>query len=135
MFFLIQIFLCTYIRRMSFTSQEQAKFLLGKCSSAYISTQVINEFVNVFLKKRKVPIETLMQAVDQLEENFAVVAVTTKTVRHALHLAQTYKYSYFDCLIVASAEENNCAVLYTEDLHNKHIIHNRLQVINPFAMD
>jgi len=35
-------------------------------------------------------------------------------------------------LIVASALENNCSILYTEDFQNGQIIEKKLKIINPF---
>ena len=43
-----------------------------------------------------------------------------------------YKYSYYDSLIIASALENDCAILYTEDLHHSQVIDEKLAIINPF---
>ncbi len=43
------------------------------------------------------------------------------------------KYRY-DSLIVVSALENNCSILYTEDLQDGQVIENALKIVNPFRV-
>ena len=43
-----------------------------------------------------------------------------------------YKYSYYDSLIIATALESKCKILYSEDMHHGQIIENSLKIINPF---
>ena len=47
-------------------------------------------------------------------------------------LRSKHNFSYWDSLIVASALENACEVLYTEDLQDGHVIEGRLRIVNPF---
>jgi predicted nucleic acid-binding protein len=49
----------------------------------------------------------------------------------ALQLANRYQFAWFDALIVASAVEGECSVLYTEDLQHGLAV-GRLRVTNPF---
>ncbi len=98
-----------------------------------ISTQVINEFINVMRKKRAVPIEDLQRVVRELTSIFTVSLVTVETIDQALTISKNLKYSYFDSLIIASAIENSCSVLYSEDMHHKHMVSKELIILNPFA--
>ena len=52
--------------------------------------------------------------------------------RNALKIASKYKYSFPDSLIIATAIEYNCNVLFSEDMHHNQIIENTLKIINPF---
>lgn len=97
-----------------------------------ISTQVINEFVNVMSKKKKVSFEKITEAVSELNKAFDVSVVSIETINIALSIAKKNNYSFFDCLIIASALENECNRLYTEDMHNKQRIDKSLEIINPF---
>ncbi len=54
-----------------------------------------------------------------------------KTVGEAWRIREIYHFSYWDSLIIASAMENRCAVLYTEDLQHGQNLDNCLQIINP----
>ncbi len=97
-----------------------------------ISTQVINEFINVMRKKRAVPIATLQGVVRELGSLCTVSLVTMETIECALGISQSHKYSYFDSLIIASAIENSCTILYSEDMHHKHVVADGLTILNPF---
>jgi len=40
----------------------------------------------------------------------------------ALELRQKYSFSYYDALVVATALENNCTTLFSEDMQNNQKI-------------
>ena len=61
------------------------------------------------------------------------LSVTGKsTYDHAFNLRQQQNISFWDSLIVAAALENNCSILYTENLQHNQLIENRIKIINPF---
>lgn len=115
--------------------KEQAEKLLKSSNEILISTQVINEFVHVLHHKRKTDFKTLAKAVRELSETFSITQITFDSIEYALKICNTYKYSYFDSLIIASAIENGCTALFTEDLHDKQFVENTLTIRNPFKMD
>jgi predicted nucleic acid-binding protein len=57
--------------------------------------------------------------------------LSAETSLLALRIAQEYRFSWFDSLIVASALENNCSILVSEDLHHGQVIEKNLTIINP----
>ena len=65
-------------------------------------------------------------------EIFDFVVITKKDIRKAMTIKGRYKYNYWDSLIIASALQNNCSVLYTEDLQDGQVIENALKIVNPF---
>lgn len=97
-----------------------------------LSTQVINEFINVMHKKRKVPLHELIITINELAENFTIAHISMRTIQQALHISQKYHYSYFDSLILSSALESDCSKLYSEDMHHLQLIENKLTIVNPF---
>ena len=101
----------------------------------FISTQVLGEFTNVLYKKYDYSINTIKTAITDFKNNFSIHNIKTETVERALEMMQTYKYSYWDSLIIASAIENNCSVLYSEDLHHNQILEQKLRIINPFILE
>ena len=132
-----KIFLDTNILIYAYSTDEPTKknaidMLLQQNSKILISTQVINEFINVMHKKRKVSYDNLIIAVQELFQNFIVVAIENATINNALCIANKYHYSYFDSLIIASSLESQCITLFTEDMHHGQIIENTLTIINPF---
>lgn len=54
------------------------------------------------------------------------------TVERAWELKQRYQLAYWDSLIVSSALETMCTVLYSEDLQHRQVIEGTLQIVNPF---
>jgi len=42
-------------------------------------------------------------------------------------------HAYYDCLILASALESGCEILFSEDMANQQIIENRLKIVNLFC--
>ncbi len=63
---------------------------------------------------------------------FRLWALETKTMRGGLGLAQRYGFSHYDSLIVATALQADCTVLYSEDLQHGQLIGGKLEIINPF---
>jgi predicted nucleic acid-binding protein len=53
------------------------------------------------------------------------------TIELALELQERYGFSYYDCLIIASALEAECEAIYTEDLGNGQKI-NGVKIKNIF---
>jgi predicted nucleic acid-binding protein len=54
------------------------------------------------------------------------------TLQVAKHLIRHYDFQIFDSIIVASALEANCEVLYSEDMHHHLAIEGQLSIVNPF---
>jgi predicted nucleic acid-binding protein len=96
-----------------------------------ISNQVINEICNVFLKKFKLSSNKIENVILELDSVLDVVNFDVSTQIKALKLKEKYQFQYFDALIVATALENKCKILYSEDMQHELIVENRLQIINP----
>lgn len=132
-----KVFLDSNIIIYLYSAQETNKTiivesLINNFSRRIVSTQVLNEFINVMYKKRSINIESLTLGIKEILGVFALVHITTDTIYLALHIANKCKYTYFDSLIIASALENGCDILFTEDMHHNHIIEDKLAIINPF---
>lgn len=98
-----------------------------------ISTQVINEFVNICYKKLRLADEQVKQAASELINTFQVVSFTDHTQLKALNIKERFKLQYYDSLIIATALENDCDILYSEDMQHGLVIDNQLKIINPFV--
>ncbi|MBX6423467.1 PIN domain-containing protein [Thermosulfurimonas sp. F29] len=66
-------------------------------------------------------------------EIFDFAIITKRDIKKAMFVKEKYKYNYWDSLIIASALENDCSVLYTEDMQHGQIIEGRLKIVNPFV--
>lgn len=60
-----------------------------------------------------------------------VASITTGTFLRALAIHHRYQISHWDALILASARELDCAVVYSEDLSHGQD-YDGVKVINPF---
>ena len=96
-----------------------------------ISVQIVNEFsVNAIRQKMQLPeIET---TVNQLLTHFHVQSLTTKHVRNAFRIVKRYGFSFWDSLVVSTALDMHCSVLFTEDMQNGQWIDDVLEIRNPF---
>jgi predicted nucleic acid-binding protein len=105
--------------------------ILGS-SDSVISLQVISEFTSTCLQKRIFNIEEVSEAVYGFMRALRLVPIKESTIVSALKPVKKYKFSYCDSLIATAALENDCSVLYTEDLQHGQLINNRLRITNPF---
>lgn len=96
-----------------------------------ISTQILSEFFCTLTRKGFKSKKEAKEIVIELSENFRVVPIKQNTVISAIDLHLKYGYSYWDSLVVASALENGCKTLFSEDLQSGQLIENKLKVTNP----
>ena len=101
--------------------------------SGTISTQVVQEFLNVATRKFKTPINAQDSKVylAKVLEPLCKVYSDFPLFELAIYLQATTKYSFYDSLIIAAALKGNCRILYTEDLQNDQRIYD-LTIKNPF---
>ncbi|MCY7350108.1 MAG: hypothetical protein LH606_05515 [Cytophagaceae bacterium] len=50
----------------------------------------------------------------------------------ALRIKGRYGYQFYDSLIIATALQVGCTVLYSEDMQDGQVIDLRLTILNPF---
>ena len=97
------------------------------------SIQVMNEASNIWLKKYTLDRSTIAKFIDEIESiSDEVLSVQRKTINRALDIKEQYGYSYYDCLMLASAIEASCSIILTEDMNDGQVIDGELQIINPF---
>jgi predicted nucleic acid-binding protein len=97
-----------------------------------VSTQVINECVNVCLRKLGFSKEKSYTFADNIMRRTNVIPVDEAIVRKSAVIAIQNQISNWDALIIAAALLENCDILYTEDMQHGQIFDGRLTVVNPF---
>lgn len=96
-----------------------------------ISVQVLNEFASVVRRKQLLSGDEISEVESRFRRLLIVAPLTLESHDSALRLNIRYGFHFYDSLIVASALETGCDVLYSEDLqHNQRI--EGLRVVNPF---
>ncbi len=98
-----------------------------------ISLQVVNEFSNTLRRKFKFEYDVINSAIKELSDSFIIVPQNLRTIFSALRIGKRYGYSYYDSLIIATAIENGCATLYSEDCQHGQVIDGALEIINPYT--
>lgn len=109
-----------------------AQEILSLENGIELNTQVINESINIFIKRFKIPLLIVKSIVDETISYLPVRTISSKTIQSGLKIHFKYHYSFYDSLIISSAIENKCSVLYSEDLHHNQKIEDTLTIINPF---
>ena len=110
---------------------QQAEDLIAEGGT--VSVQVLNEFADVVRRKAKMPWEEVRFAIENIKALCPdPLPVTLDTHREALAIAERYSCRIYDALIVASALEARCTILYSEDMRDGQVIDERLTIRNPF---
>ncbi len=98
-----------------------------------ISTQVLNEFVNVARRKYLRSWEDIQSTLTNVRQLCApVLPITIRSHEAALQIAQRYGYRIYDSLLLAAATEAGCTTLYSEDMQDGQTI-GTVTIRNPFA--
>lgn len=106
--------------------------LLSNLDSIIISTQILGELYHVLTRKKIVSLVEAKTIVLELSSNFLVTEIDTIKVLQALDINSKYQYSYWDSLIIATALNQNCSIIYSEDMQHNQLIENKITIINPF---
>ena len=137
-----KFFLDTNIIVYSFDSENESKQVIARnlIAQAFchqhtsISYQVIQEFLNVALKKFKVPLTPsdaqiyISTTLEPLCEIFSSISLFYKSIE----IQERWHFSFYDSLIISAALSANCTVLYSEDMQHEQRIE-ELTIINPFV--
>lgn len=100
---------------------------------ACISFQVVQETLNVVLRKAEIPLDA-HSAGTYLETVLAPLYRVPSSLglyQRGLELQARYQLAFYDALIVAAALEAGCTRLWSEDLQHGQRIE-RLTIENPF---
>ena len=101
--------------------------------SPSISTEVLSETANVASKRLGLPVSEIRKLINSLEAMCRIEIISLTTIHKALDIRERYFFSWYDSLIVATALEVGCDILYSEDMQNGQEIEGRMRVVNPFA--
>lgn len=100
-----------------------------------VGVQSLNELATVMQRKDRRKWSEIDHAITLVREQcLAIVALDDALQRDGLRLAQRYRLSVYDGMIVAAALAADCDILYSEDIHNGLIVDGTLRIVNPFAV-
>ena len=118
--------------------QTRAKDLLAHALNSklgVVSYQVVQEFCNVACKAKRLqlPQERILAYVNLVLQPMNQVGSSPALIESALRLRSEHSFSFYDSLIIASALQAKCQLLYSEDRQHLQRVGN-LQIVNPFLI-
>ena len=129
------IFLYSYDESDPVKAKKARELILKliKEHKGVVSTQVVQEFCNVALKKSSSPLnpsdvneilnEVLLPILEHIPDS--------SFYRRALKTYVRYSLSFYNSLIIQAATDLKCSLLYSEDMQNG-MQYNCVTVVNPF---
>ncbi len=109
-----------------------ADLISRKTQTIIVSHQVINEVCVNLLKKGGASEKLVKGLIHDFFCRYAPVGNDEACLMRASDLRGSLSLAYWDSLIVASALENRCSILYTEDMQHGQVIDQLLTIVNPF---
>ena len=100
-----------------------------------ISTQILQEFFVTLTKKIAAPLDisVVRETIRRLAK-WDVLLIDVDAIISATELQETYKYSFWDSLIIASAMAGGAKTILSEDLADGQTIQG-VTIKNPFSPD
>lgn len=111
------------------TKRDIAKYILS--DNPKISTQVISEFINVARRQLDLSKSDIVTYTADLLKDCEIIPVSYGILTYSAALIQRYDFQIFDSIIVASALDANCTILYSEDMQHGLAI-KKMTIVNPF---
>ncbi len=96
-----------------------------------LSTQVVNEVCNNLIRKADYTEPEIQQTIQNRVAVYPILDMTLPIIRQASVLRVAYRLSYWDSLILATAQDADCSVVYSEDMQDGLRI-GALTLRNPF---
>jgi predicted nucleic acid-binding protein len=97
---------------------------------AVLCTQVLQEYVNVALRKLGLPAPLVRERL-AFYKRFEIATTTPDLIAGALDLHVLHGLSFYDALIVQAALVSGCQRVLTEDMHSGARF-GGVQIVNPF---
>ena len=118
------------------TKQDRCRKIIRGLTSdnlGVISTQVLQEFYVASTSKLGADPLLIKDIIRSLEK-FETVIITPELIKEAIDCSIINRLSFWDALIIVSAELSKCKFLCTEDLNHGQIIRG-VQIQNPFKTE
>ncbi len=96
-----------------------------------ISVQVLDEFAAVALRKLGRSMRDVRLALAHIRATCTVVVADVATHEMGLDIAERYRFSIYDSMLIAAAQQAHCGIFFTEDLQHGQKI-GGLTIRDPF---
>lgn len=102
-----------------------------RAGTGVVSLQVLQEYFVTVTRKLRVDASIARRKVELLAE-FDVAEPELADVLAAIDLHRLHGFSFWDALVLRSAKQAGCSVLFTEDFQHGRGVEG-LRIVNPFA--
>jgi len=100
--------------------------------SPIVCTQVLSEYISVLHRVMKIQKNLIINACMPNLKYCHIKPVDLVSLQTADRLIQRYNFQLYDAIIVASALETGCDILYSEDMQHNMKVDKKLTIVNPF---
>ena len=104
---------------------------LAATGNAALSEQVLFEFLNVSLGKRRRPLDQVAESIAKWIAVLPVIRSNDDVLTDTLALLVRYRLSTWDARLIATCATHDCDVLFSEDMQDG-ANYNGVMVVNPF---
>jgi predicted nucleic acid-binding protein len=101
-----------------------------RARTGVVSPQVLQEYFVTVTRKLHVDVSIARRKVELLAE-FHVAAPDVSDILAAIDLHRLHTLSFWDALVVRSAKQSGCSVLFSENMQHPRDL-DGLQIVNPF---
>ena len=114
--------------------QNRALALLAehrRAGTGVVSMQVLQEYFVTVTRKLGIEAAIARRKIELLAE-FDVAAPDLADILGAIDLHRLHGFSLWDALVVRSAKQSGCTVLFSEDMQDRREI-DGMRIVNPFG--
>ncbi len=119
-----------YIASTDTAKAMRAEELVGEGGT--ISVQVLNEIANIARRKMALSWTETRVLLASFRGLLSLEPITLEVHERGIALSERYELAIYDAMIVASALQSECDVLWSEDMQDGLLIEDVLRIINPF---
>jgi predicted nucleic acid-binding protein len=102
-------------------------------ASQFLSVQVLNEYANASVRKRNLSWERAQEDIGELTRAIPhILPISAADNAAALRIAERYRLSFYDSLILAVALSGGATTIYSEDMQHDLVIDDSLRIVDPF---
>jgi predicted nucleic acid-binding protein len=101
-----------------------------RAGTGVVSLQVLQEYFVTVTRKLQVDARIARRKVELLAE-FDVATPDVADILAAIDLTRLHSFSFWDALVLRSAQQAGCGVLFTEDMQHAREL-DGLRIVNPF---
>jgi predicted nucleic acid-binding protein len=120
-----------YLMSADTQKADRAEVILR--NGGLISVQVLNELTNVARRKLAMSWPDVNEFIGLIQSVCLVERLTLETHDRGRQLAERYRLSVYDAMILSSALIAGCDILYSEDMQHGLLIDQQVQIQNPFS--